>query len=220
MPLLPFAVPAKNHAIMVATGFLILLPIGVLGARYLRTFNRHWVRLHMIINFLLAGPIILAGIGTGIRFTNSVMTGGNFVDPHKKTGLALLILYCTQVILGFFIHYFKTPRVMDGRRPPQNYFHVALGLIILAVAFEQVHYGITIEWIEGTGGNPPVPKAAMRAWLGWVISFWVVYFAGFALLPRQFKQERLARERSKNERINLNRVEHGHKEGVNGNGTN
>jgi hypothetical protein len=123
----------------------------------------------MIINFLLAGPIILAGIGTGIRFTNSVMTGGNFVDPHKKTGLALLILYVSQVILGFFIHYFKTPRVMDGRRPPQNYFHVALGLIILAVAFEQVHYGITIEWIEGTGGNPPVPKAAMRAWLGWVI---------------------------------------------------
>jgi hypothetical protein len=40
MPLQPFAVPAKNHAIMVATGFLILLPIGVLGARYLRTFNR------------------------------------------------------------------------------------------------------------------------------------------------------------------------------------
>jgi hypothetical protein len=123
----------------------------------------------MIINFLIAGPILLGGIGTGIRFTESVMTGGNWVDPHKKTGLALLILYCVQVILGLTIHFFKVPRFLGGQRPPQNYFHVALGLIILAIAFEQVHYGIYIEWIEGTGGNPPVPMAAKRAWLAWVI---------------------------------------------------
>jgi len=209
LPLQPFAVPAKNHAILVATGFLIILPIGVLTARYLRTFTRQWVNLHMVINFLIAGPILLGGIGTGIRYTGSIQTGGNWVDPHKRTGLSLLILYCTQVILGLIIHFFKTPRFLQGRRPPQNYFHVALGLIILAVAFEQVHYGITIEWIEGTGGNPPVPRAAMKAWTGWVISFWVIYFAGYALLPRQFKQERMARERARSDRIPLNEVEHG-----------
>jgi len=193
-PLPSFAVPAKRHAILVATGFLILLPIGVLVARYMRTFNRHWVNLHLIIQLFIAGPILLGGIGTGIKFTESVNTGGNFVDPHKKTGLALLILYLVQAALGLFIHFFKMPRFMRGRRPPQNYFHVALGLIILAVAFEQVHYGIYIEWAEGTGGNPPVPESAKRAWLAWVIVFWVVYFAGYLLLPRQFKQERLARD--------------------------
>lgn len=123
----------------------------------------------MIIQLFIAGPIILAGIGTGIKYTGSVQTGGNWVDPHKKMGLALLILYLVQVALGLFVHFFKTPRFMSGRRPPQNYIHAALGIIILACAFEQVHYGITIEWIEGTGGNPPVPAAAKRAWLAWVI---------------------------------------------------
>jgi len=210
LPLSAAAKPAKNHAILVATGFLILIPIGVLTARYLRTFNRHWVNAHMIINFLIAGPILLGGIGTGIRYTQSINTGGNWVDPHKKTGLSLLILYCVQVILGLTIHFFKMPRFMGGRRPPQNYFHVALGLIILAIAFEQVHYGIYIEWAEGTGGNPPVPNSAKRAWLAWVIVFWVVYFAGYGLLPRQFRQERLARERAdaKRENVPLTQVDH------------
>lgn len=123
----------------------------------------------MIINLFLAGPILLAGIGEGIKYTESVNTGGNWVDPHKKLGLALLILYLVQVIVGLVIHFFKTPKLMGGRRTPQNYFHVALGIIILALAFEQAHYGIYTEWAEGTGGNPPVPMSAKRAWLAWVI---------------------------------------------------
>ena len=90
------------------------------------------------MNSILAGPLILAGIGVGIKYTESINTGGNFVDPHKKTGLVLLIVYCVQVVLGLFIHFIKMPNFMGGRRPPQNYIHAILGLTIIALAFYQV----------------------------------------------------------------------------------
>ena len=47
---------ARNHAILCTTGFLILLPVGVLVARYTRTYtNRwvpHWVMLALLLDLL------------------------------------------------------------------------------------------------------------------------------------------------------------------------
>ncbi len=40
IPLLPIEVYARNHALLCAIGFLILLPVGTLVARYARTFTR------------------------------------------------------------------------------------------------------------------------------------------------------------------------------------
>lgn len=42
-PLQPLEIMAKNHAILATTGFLILLPVGVLVARYARTFTPVYV---------------------------------------------------------------------------------------------------------------------------------------------------------------------------------
>lgn len=39
-PLSPVEIMARNHAILCTVGFLILLPLGVLLARYARTFAR------------------------------------------------------------------------------------------------------------------------------------------------------------------------------------
>lgn len=119
---------------------------------------------------LVVAPIFLAGIGEGIKYTGSIkaITGGHFVDPHKKMGLAILILVLLQVVGGLFIHFVKLP-FRHGQRPPQNYFHAVLGLTIVYCAFWQSHYGIRTEWAEGTGGNPPVPHSAYNAWLAWLI---------------------------------------------------
>lgn len=65
---------------------------------------------------------------------------GHFIDPHQKMGLALLILYVTQLVLGAFIHFVKMKAIFRGRRPPQNYLHVFLGLVILVVAASQVTF--------------------------------------------------------------------------------
>lgn len=40
IPLLPIEVYARNHALLCTIGFLILLPVGTLVARYARTFTR------------------------------------------------------------------------------------------------------------------------------------------------------------------------------------
>jgi hypothetical protein len=56
----------------------------------------------------------------------------------KKIGIALLILYCIQIAVGYFIHYVKLPGLFGHHRTPQNYFHAILGLAILALADYQV----------------------------------------------------------------------------------
>lgn len=65
----------------------------------------------------------------------------HFTDPHQKMGLALLILYVIQLIIGMLIHYVKIPTCGTGRRPIQNYVHVFLGWVILVLAASQVSVG-------------------------------------------------------------------------------
>ena len=70
----------------------------------------------------------------------------------------LFILYIIQVIIGNLIHIFK-PKSALRRRPPQNYFHAVLGLVIISTAFYQVRTGYKEEYPEITG-REGLPKAA------------------------------------------------------------
>jgi hypothetical protein len=96
-----------------------------------------------------------------------------------------MILYVIQLVLGLAIHILKTPSLFGGRRPPQNYFHVVLGIAILALAaynvleihftlsttsltYFQVHYGLYTEWLL-LGGLHQMPVAAEHAWLALVV---------------------------------------------------
>ncbi|KAF9067966.1 hypothetical protein BDP27DRAFT_1225111 [Rhodocollybia butyracea] len=168
-PLTFLEVQAKNHALLSTIGFLILLPFGVLVARYARTFTPVWFPVHAAFQLLFSGPVIFAGWYYGHR-TATLMGLPHFNDPHEKTGLALLILYVIQLVLGLFTHFVKLPSPFGaGTRSPQNYFHVFLGLVILVVAAEQVHRGLYIEWIIGTGNLHPIPDSAKKAWLALVV---------------------------------------------------
>jgi hypothetical protein len=129
--------------------------------------------------------------------TSTELEQGHFIDPHQKIGLALLILYLVQLLVGWIVHFFKFPGLFKGHRAPHNYFHAFLGLVILILAAYQVHYGLYTEWAFATGGLHVVPMSAKRAWLALIIVFWVLYVAAMALLPRQFKQERAFRNRKK-----------------------
>ncbi|KAF9262555.1 hypothetical protein L218DRAFT_390243 [Marasmius fiardii PR-910] len=140
---------AKNHAILCTTGFLILLPVGALTARFARTFTHHWFRIHAILQSLVTGPIIIVGWYYGWA-TSEEIGRGHFVDPHQRLGLALLVLHIFQVFLGIFIHWVKRPKsggpFGPGSRRLQNYFHVFLGLVIFVLAAAQVYYGLYTEW--------------------------------------------------------------------------
>ncbi|KAJ6478803.1 hypothetical protein C8R47DRAFT_1138217 [Mycena vitilis] len=196
IPLTPLEIKARNHAILCTVGFLILLPLGVLLARYARTFTHRWFWGHATMQFVISGPVIFAGWALGHEVSDA-LEFQDMHDPHQNIGIALLAMYATQLLLGTFIHFFKMQGFFRGHRTPQNYLHVALGLAIIALAAYQVHYGLNTEWLVlGFGGVPghQVPDKAMHAWLALIIVFWVLYFLGMAVLPRQFSREKDGRE--------------------------
>ncbi|KAJ6476893.1 hypothetical protein C8R45DRAFT_873205 [Mycena sanguinolenta] len=203
LPLSPFESKARIHAHVAFFAYLLGLPLGILTARYLRTFTNSWFWPHAIVNFLVTGPLIFAAFALGYQTTNMSGTP-HFSDPHQKAGLALLVMYLIQVFLGSFIHWVKLPFRFPGGRHPQNYLHVILGLATVGLASWQTHYGLWTEWALITGNVHPVNWRCKHFWLGIVIAIWSLYAIGLALLPRQFRQEAASR-RAKDE---------GHKDNV------
>jgi len=192
MPLLKYQRLIVAHAVLCTVGFLGILPLGALVGRYLRTVTTTWLKAHWIIQFFVAGPIIVAGFALGVQSVQEAGSG-HLNDRHKQCGLVLFILYFVQSTFGLVIHKFK-PRSSIKRRPLHNYLHPILGLLIIALALYQVRVGYKIEWPTETG-RMPLPEAANIVWYLWVVLLPVLYFVGLALLPRQFRQERANRKR-------------------------
>ncbi|KAH9485363.1 Cytochrome b561 and DOMON domain-containing protein [Psilocybe cubensis] len=160
-PLLPYQKLIVAHAIMCTVGFLFLLPLGALLARYLRTFIPTWFQSHWIVQFALGGPVILIGIILGIAAV-SQSKAMHLDDDHKNPN-----------------------RV---RRPPQNYLHAVVGLAIIGLAFYQVHSGFDHEWTFTTG-REPLPSVVKIVFYVWVVFLPVAYAVGLGFLPKQYRQE-------------------------------
>ncbi|PIL36271.1 hypothetical protein GSI_01933 [Ganoderma sinense ZZ0214-1] len=188
-PLQPYQKMIVAHAILCTVGFLILLPGGALLARYTRTFTNAWFGGHWVFQFALAGPVITAGVILGI---DTVAKEGQpqLADFHKRLGIALWILFYVQCVLGYVIHRWKPASfAVTKKRPVQNYGHAVFGLLIIGLAFAEVRSGFHDEW-PAFSGRPPISNAANIVWYVWVVLIPVLYFAGLALLPKQFGQER------------------------------
>ncbi|KAF8993680.1 hypothetical protein BDQ17DRAFT_1286196 [Cyathus striatus] len=184
IPLLPYQRMIVAHAVFCLVGFLLLLPVGGIIARYLRTFTSGWFRTHWIVQFVLAGPAIVIGVALGIRAID--MSGAlHLDDDHKRWGIAIFVLYGIQCGLGAFIHFVKPKQ---KGRPPQNYFHAIFGLLIVGLAFFQVRTGYHEEWVKATG-RPALPNAVNIVFFLWLALLAAVYFFGLSLLPRQYRQE-------------------------------
>jgi hypothetical protein len=106
----------------------------------------------------------------------------------QRVGYAILGLYIAQIVIGVFIHSVRVPFLFIFHRPPQNYLHAILGLVILAMAgyqvrplppnvllplplilLNQIHDGIYTEWPFMTANIPPVSDSAKHAWLALLI---------------------------------------------------
>ncbi|KAI0661383.1 CBD9-like protein [Cubamyces menziesii] len=189
VPLQPFQKMIIAHGLLCTIGFLILLPFGGLLARYARTFTNTWFTGHWIVQFGLAGPVIVTGVGLGIGAVAKAKAP-HLDDDHKKWGVAIFVLYFAQIALGAIIHFFKpTSWTVGKRRPLQNYMHAVFGILIVGLAFYQVRSGFRTEWPK-TSGRPPISNAANIVWYVWVVLVPVLYFSGLALLRRQFRLER------------------------------
>ncbi|KAF9009358.1 hypothetical protein BDQ17DRAFT_1235413 [Cyathus striatus] len=178
------------HAIFVSLGFLGLLPIGVITARWTRTFSSTWFKQHWILNMALAVPIISIGIiAAPVAIINR--GGVHLDDQHAVYGVLLVIAYCIQVFLGRYIHARKHSQKEPPTRPhpPLNILHVILGLSVIGCAFLQVRSGFD-EW-ESATSHTPIPKWMRYLWSSWGLASIILlaYVVGFCLLHRQLYQE-------------------------------
>lgn len=182
------------HAVMCSLAFVVFLPSGALLGRYMRTFSVIWFRGHWIINFLISGTTGLIGIILAIASINN-RDGVHLNTPHKKLGLALVILYIVQCSLGGIIHFFK-PAVNNGR-PPQNYTHAVLGLTIIGLSLYQVRLGYAKEWVSATGDA--APAGVNVVWTIWTVLLPVAYAGGLMFLKKQYRLE--AENRAKQRKV-------------------
>ncbi|KAI0708955.1 hypothetical protein C8T65DRAFT_204648 [Cerioporus squamosus] len=188
-PLLPFQKMIVAHALLCTIGFLILLPAGALLARYARTFTSGWFQGHWLFQFAIAGPVIVSGVAVGIAAVSSA-GAMHLDDDHKRWGIAIFVLYFIQCALGAIVHWIKpTSWTVRKKRPVQNYFHAIVGIIVIGLGFFQVRNGFSEEWTR-VSGRPPISNAVNIVWYVWVVLVPVLYLAGLALLPKQFRQER------------------------------
>lgn len=189
-----------GHAVLCVLGFLFLLPAGALFARYARTFMRNWFQGHWILQFALAGPVIFVGVILGIAAVSQAKAK-HLDDSHKRWGIALLILYLVQCALGAFIHFVKD--VNRRRRPPQNYLHAVVGILLIALALFQVHSGYDHEW-PTTTGRGALPSGVKTVFVIWAILLPLSYAVGLAFLPKQYRQEGGKHIPSRNEIDDIN----------------
>ncbi|KAG5732814.1 hypothetical protein E4T56_gene2850 [Termitomyces sp. T112] len=178
------------HGLLGSIGFLILLPVGVLSARWGRTFTLKWFGAHKTINFSIAFPVITLGWIVGLISVFSQEGRRLFDDMHQITGVLLVTLYYLQIALGRYIHRRRENAPSTMRlHPPTNIFHIILGISIIAIAFAQVLSGMR-EWKMFTGDSH-IAHWCHMLWKIWVVALPVAYLTGMLLLRRQFFQERL-----------------------------
>jgi len=102
-------------------------------------FIFRWFLPHWIIQFIVAGPITFAGWALGYKSAAELqpVPPTHFFDTHLKCGLALLILYLIQLVLGASAHFFKFRHQLHGHRAPHNYIHAVVGIAIFILAAYQ-----------------------------------------------------------------------------------
>ncbi|KAL0572624.1 hypothetical protein V5O48_009327 [Marasmius crinis-equi] len=173
-----------GHGTLLSIGFLVLLPLGSLAARWSRTITPRWFKVHRWSNYLLGLPVILVGWLLGPIAVFDAQAS-HFLDAHQICGLILFGLFLLQIFLGRYIH---ARRNLPNRsaHPPSNILHACFGLSIIALAFFQVCSGMD-KWERVT--DRPHTHWAHVALKVWAVVLPVAYFLGLSLLKRQFYQE-------------------------------
>jgi len=183
------------HAAIGGVLTMVLMPLGAIAGRYLRTVHPKWVRLHYGIMLFLAVPMVIACFVLGMQARVPLP---DWTDPHFKIGAVLLALIIAQAAFGSYLHWLGGKIPITGGGSILRYAHPIIGILIIILGFVQVKLGFT-EWTLNVG---LYPNGAKIAWAV-LVAFWsVVYLVGFVLLPRQWRA-RKAMHNNGGDRIGL-----------------
>ncbi|CAJ2640023.1 unnamed protein product [Trifolium pratense] len=128
------------HGIFNAVGWGTLMPIGVIFARYLKSFDGSigpiWFHLHRACQSLalLIGTI---GFGTGLYMGKQP---GQHDTPHRCVGITLMTLALAQVCVAFCLR----PKKDHKYRIWWNIFHIIVGYSTIILAIWNVFKGFDI----------------------------------------------------------------------------
>lgn len=65
---------------------MVILPIGILIPRFARSFTDKWFYFHFVFQFVIAGPLIMAGFAYGYKAVQNTINEGSssshFSDQH------------------------------------------------------------------------------------------------------------------------------------------
>ncbi|KAL0947161.1 hypothetical protein HGRIS_013288 [Hohenbuehelia grisea] len=175
------------HGVLASAGFLVLLPMGTLVARWGRTLSPHWFKVHWIFNMILAVPVVTLGWMLG---PVSVMKfgGSHFSDAHRICGMFLYALFCVQVWLGQKMR--SRPATPNApAHPPTNKLHMGLGLLTMCLAFFQASSRSGFQEFEQSTGHA-ASTAVVGLWNAWVVMLPIFYLVGLAFIPQQLARER------------------------------
>ncbi|KAK3142195.1 hypothetical protein QOZ80_4BG0343500 [Eleusine coracana subsp. coracana] len=125
----------RQHGLLAMMGWGVLLPIGMITARYFRQLEPYSFYSHMAIQAL--GYILgLAAVVLGFRINPA---GLNNIDIHRALGVAILVMASLQV-LAILARPDKTSKV----RRYWNWYHHNIGRAAILLAIGNVFLGLTI----------------------------------------------------------------------------
>ncbi|KAK6780147.1 hypothetical protein RDI58_022331 [Solanum bulbocastanum] len=139
----PYGNLRRSHGVLNMLSWGILIPIGVMVARYFRQYDPIWFYSHTTIQSL-AFLLGFVGIVCGFLLEDRLSA---HVDKHKALGIFILVLACLQVI-AFLVRPEKESKV----RKYWNWYHYTLGRVLIILAAANIFYGIHLGG-AGTAWN-------------------------------------------------------------------
>ncbi|MCO5570777.1 hypothetical protein L7F22_024505 [Adiantum nelumboides] len=132
----PHHVLKNRHGVLNTVGWGILLPCGVLAARYLRFADPVWFYLHVFLQ--MSGFILgVAGWATGLRLGDYSV--GVVHHKHRNVGIALFTIATLQVTALLL-----RPKKDHKIRKAWNIYHYTIGTTILILGILNIFYGFDI----------------------------------------------------------------------------
>ncbi|KAH8117435.1 hypothetical protein DFH11DRAFT_1687438 [Phellopilus nigrolimitatus] len=174
------------HGVLCVAGFLMILPIGALIARWGRTLSENWFHYHWETQVVFSIPVVVVGWALG-PLAVAAQGATHADDAHKICGILLFPLYIIQLCLGTFIHFFKP--LYPRKHPPQNFVHGGLGIAIIGLAFFEIFSNLWTAWTI-VSVKYFSKKGKDHELLCHIQFIPLTYLLGFLLLPRQVAHER------------------------------
>ncbi|KAJ7239790.1 hypothetical protein B0H12DRAFT_1135754 [Mycena haematopus] len=165
------------HATLACVATLFTAPAAILIGRYFRT-RRWWFNTHLTLQTFTAA-LIIPSFALGLQSIGHNKHGnqltGKKADPHHDFGLAVLILFLVQFLIGVGAHYthsagYVKTNVLPTLTTPKNpirHVHVVFGIILTALLYACVKTGLD-EWDAVADNGTLVPK-------GIRVAYWVLF---------------------------------------------